>query len=690
MPHQYVTDMDAEDLLHCVTVRARVARGRPTAVRAPELPPGVRFFTAADIPAVNEVDVAGTAVPLLAASRIVYYGEPIGLLVGPDIEDLLVLAGEVQIDYEPEEPVFEPDADDRDHLAAERRITVGEPEGGTTAAYQIVQGEYRTGAQEHLYNEPLAALAAWENGDLVVYTATAWPHHVYHACRAILGGRRRLLVRPTEVGEHLDGKLWQPSLVAARAALAAHLTERNVRLAYSAPEDFLHTSKRAPMFASYTAGLDAEGNLGSLVVRLVFNLGAYPLYARELVDRAAQAAVGSYRVQHVAVTVTALQSNLPPLNAFAGLGSSQARFALESHVARIAELAQVAPHEWKNRNLLKPNERGLTGAGPSQPSILKRVMENCVERSDFERKHAAYELQKKRRTGFTGLGTPSRGIGLATTSTGSGFIGRGEQTVPSRVRLRVEADGGVRLSCPEMVAAPALVVHWRRIASETLGVELKQVTCTPEETRHTPDAGPAFLSRYVTLITAAVETCCAAASKKRARTEPPFEISRSFRLSRSQRWDEERFRGQPFVAQAHGAAVVEVDVDPMTLDVRVRGVWMSLFAGRLIDPRAALQTAERGALQALGWATGEQVTFRDGAVRRGDYERYAPDIRTQNPFLSVTFVHADPKSSPRGVGEVPFACVPAAYAAAVSQATGHYVDRLPVTPRLLDSYLEEE
>jgi CO/xanthine dehydrogenase Mo-binding subunit len=687
MTRDFVTDLSVPDMLHCITVRARIARGRLLAVRPPELPREVRLITAADIPGSNLLTIGGAHLPALADEYISYYGEAVALLVGPELEDLAVLAEGTDIEYEATEPVFEPDADDIDYRAAERTLTRGDAEGELANAYQVVQGEYRTAPQEHMYNEPLAAVALWEDGALVVHTATQWVHHVHRSVRELLGTGQRVAVRATALGEHLDGKLWQPSVVAARAALAARITRRPVRLAYSAPEDFLYTSKRAPMFASYAAGLDAEGNLQCLQVRMVLNLGAYPLFAQELVDRATHAATGEYRCEHLRVQTTALRSNLPPLNALVGLGSSQAFFALESHVARIAELAHVPPDTWKQRNLLVRGDRSATGASLGRSVDAAHLIEDVATRSDFPRKHAAYELQKKRRTDFNALANPSRGIGLAFASQGSGLIGRGESEWPSKVRVRIDTDGSVRLSCPVSDDTHPLARHWRRIVATTLAVDEELVTLDPLDSSIVPDAGPAFLSRYIAVVTRAIEGCCNAAAKKRFRAALPIEASRSYRLPRSQKWDGEAFRGPPFVEQSYAATVVEVDVDPMTLDVRVRSVWISIDGGHIIDSDAAAQTVERGVFQALGWAASEQIVYAAGVIRPGDYERYGPDARAQNPGLEIEFLQVDPRDPPRGIGELAFSSVPAAYAAAVSQATGNYLDRVPVTPALLDTYL---
>jgi len=140
---------------------------------------------------------------------------------------------------------------------------------------------------------------------------------------------------------------------------------------------------------------------------------------------------------------------------------------------------------------------------------------------------------------------------------------------------------------------------------------------------------------------------------------------------------------------SHAAAVVEVEVNPVTVSPAVRGIWLAVEAGRIMNPTEARKTAEMGIYHALGWSSTEGVTFTAGALSRSDYQRYQPQLFTRIPTLWIEFVKNAEKLSAKGLGDLPLSCIPAAYAAAVTQATGEYLDQIPATPRLLRAYMEE-
>jgi CO/xanthine dehydrogenase Mo-binding subunit len=85
-------------------------------------------------------------------------------------------------------------------------------------------------------------------------------------------------------------------------------------------------------------------------------------------------------------------------------------------------------------------------------------------------------------------------------------------------------------------------------------------------------------------------------------------------------------------------------------------------------------------IQALGWASGERLGYEEGKIPAGQFLTYnLPDIR-EIPPIYIDFIFNE-TASPKGIGDVPFNCVPAAFVQAVSQAVDHPFDQLPVTAR---------
>jgi CO/xanthine dehydrogenase Mo-binding subunit len=126
--------------------------------------------------------------------------------------------------------------------------------------------------------------------------------------------------------------------------------------------------------------------------------------------------------------------------------------------------------------------------------------------------------------------------------------------------------------------------------------------------------------------------------------------------------------------------VVEVEIDPVEYTPNIRGVWMSLDGGKILSQRRAWRSMRFSVIQALGWASRERLSYEGGSIPAGQFLTYElPNLR-ETPPIHIDFIFND-GASPKGIGDIPFNCVPAAFVQAVSQAVDHPFDRLPVTAR---------
>ena len=102
----YVCDMTLPDMQYAYMVRSTIARGRIKAIHVPELPEGYYFISAKDIPAQgkNELWMIAKDWRCFAEDYVLYVGETIGLVVGPDRSVLKRLKAQIKIDYEEQTP----------------------------------------------------------------------------------------------------------------------------------------------------------------------------------------------------------------------------------------------------------------------------------------------------------------------------------------------------------------------------------------------------------------------------------------------------------------------------------------------------------------------------------------------------------------------------------------------------------
>jgi CO/xanthine dehydrogenase Mo-binding subunit len=129
--------------------------------------------------------------------------------------------------------------------------------------------------------------------------------------------------------------------------------------------------------------------------------------------------------------------------------------------------------------------------------------------------------------------------------------------------------------------------------------------------------------------------------------------------------------------------VASVDVDLDTGEVRVRDVVAADDIGRVIHPVLAEGQVEGGTLQAIGYATVEEIKLRDGRYLNDRLATYIIPTSLDAPRITTILVEAPFDAVPhgaKGVGELPMDVGAPAVVAAIADATGVWVTDLPASP----------
>jgi CO/xanthine dehydrogenase Mo-binding subunit len=85
-------------------------------------------------------------------------------------------------------------------------------------------------------------------------------------------------------------------------------------------------------------------------------------------------------------------------------------------------------------------------------------------------------------------------------------------------------------------------------------------------------------------------------------------------------------------------------------------------------------------IHALGWASREKIAYAEGQIPDRQFEHYNIPSPRDIPPIHIDFIWND-TAHPKGIGELPFNCVPAAFVQAVSQAADYPFRRVPLTAR---------
>jgi CO/xanthine dehydrogenase Mo-binding subunit/aerobic-type carbon monoxide dehydrogenase small subunit (CoxS/CutS family) len=715
----YGDDVAPRDALLLRVLRTPHARARFTIGDLDPLytahPGLLRVLTAADVPGNNGFGIYPHIKdqPVLAEDRVRYRGEAVLALVGEAAAVRAIAEQEIPIEWRVLEPVagieaaLAPDAptvqeDKPDNVLIRGGLVKGDVEAGFAAADHLVEGAWQTGFVEHAYIEPEAGFARRVGDRIEVTVTTQAPYMDRDETAQVLGiAPEQVRIVPSACGGGFGGKLdisVQPLL-----ALAAWLTGRPVRCAYSRPESMASSTKRHPAKITARAGCTAEGEITAFEFHGDFNTGAYASWGPTVADRVPVHCTGPYFVPNVRATSTAVLTNEPPAGAFRGFGIPQAALAHEALMDMMAERAGVDPLEFRIKNALVA---GLETATSQRLDASVGLVE-CLEKVQpyWEDWRTAAEMRNAVRK------TLKRGVGL-----GCMWYGCGNTSIsnPSTMTVGVAPDGRVTLYSGVADIGQGANTIMVQICADALGIPVAELGYVMGDTDLTADAGKSSASRQTFVSGKAAERAGADLRAQilrltNAGPEARIEIgtNRIAVLDGADRHEinlralpeleggdvlrgsgtfdppttglDENGQGVPYGTYGFAAQVAEVEVDIELGTLKVRRMVAAHDVGRAINPVQVEGQVHGGIAQGLGLALMEE--YLPG--RTENLHDYLIPTFGDMPEIEVIIVEDPEPLGPygaKGIGEPALIPTAPAILGAIHQATGVRMTRLPVTP----------
>jgi CO/xanthine dehydrogenase Mo-binding subunit len=409
----------------------------------------------------------------------------------------------------------------------------------------------------------------------------------------------------------------------------------------------------------------------------------------------------------VRISARATRTNTPPNGAFRGFGAPQVQFAAETHLNRLAETLGISPLEIRRRNVYHVGDTTPTGQVLGDSVAGEEVLERAAEAGEFERLRGRHAEDRARRSGSGAIpGSPLRtgrertatGIGLALAWHGAGFTGSGEVKLASVASLELTGDGRIRILTASTEMGQGTKTIFPQLVADALAVPYDAVELAPQDTAFVPDSGPTVASRTAMVVggllikaarrlRAGVEMTTggtfAATYGAYARANGPLRIDQRFEPYPGVGFDDTTYRGDAYPAFGWAACVATVDVDLDTGEVHVRDVVAADDIGRVIHPVLAEGQVEGGTLQAIGYATIEEIRLRDGRYLNDRLATYIIPTSLDAPRITTILVEAPFAGAPhgaKGVGELPMDVGSPAVVAAIADATGAWIADLPASP----------
>ena len=718
----YVDDLSFPDMLHGVTVRSPVARGKITNITFGGDIPWNEFIvvTVKDVPGANYVALILNDQPYLADGFVNHPEEPVVLLAHRDKYLLEEARRNVQIEVE-EQPAIFSLADSlakkeiiwgEDNVFKKFLVDKGNVDDVWASADFIVEGEYETGAQEQLYIENNGAIAIANAADgVTVWGSMQCPYYVHKALVKLFGlPEEKIRIIQTETGGGFGGKEEYPSLIAGHAALLAWKSGKPVKMIYDRAEDMVATTKRHPSRTRHKTAVTRDGKLLAMEIDFVIDGGAYCTLSPVVLSRGTIHAAGPYVCPNVRIHSKAVATNVPPHGAFRGFGAPQSIFALERHMDKVAQTIGLTPEEFRRRNFIHEGETTATSQVIREHIDMDHLLTHALKLSDY---HAKRERFARENIASNRRFPRKRGIGFASFLHGAGFTGSGEVYLQSVVSAEATAEGKIRILAASTEIGQGTNTIFSQIASETLRVDFDSIEIVQPDTSRVPNSGPTVASRTSMVVGKLVESAVTGLKQtllgsgllpeKYSETEfqkacadyiakfGSLKTSSTYQPPPNVHWDDEKYQGDAYGAYAWAIYVAEVSFDELTYEARVEDFVALQEVGRVLNPVLAAGQIEGGVAQAIGFTLFENVVWKEGRMANNQMTNYIIPTPADIPPIRVFFEenpYAYGPGGAKGIGELPMDGAAPAILNAIENATGVSFNQVPLMPEtLMESFV---
>lgn len=708
---RYAAEHQVAGAKHGVLVTSTVARGRIKQLdtAAAEKAPGVLAIVTyrnspkvpgySDAKASNNPRVEGQEIKIFYDDQIHFYNQPVALAIAETLEQARYAASLVRVAYEqqPHQTDLAANLSKGTEPKKEKDYARGQAYAYRTAPVRLEQ-EYGTPIQVHNPLEMHAAIALWEGNKLTVYNKTQAPKLAQQdLMRMFQLPEENVLVHSPFVGGAFGGssRIWPQETA---AILGAKHVGHPVKLMLRREQEFNLVGYRPRSMQKMGLGASADGALVGVTHEAFGNSSQYEQFAERIVHPTKSA----YRTPNMNTVYKVVPLDVSTPCWTRGPGESSGSFALESAMDELAYALKIDPVALRLRNYAETDPEN------DKPWASKHLRE-CYER------------------GVASFGWSKRNPAPRSTQQGDWLVGQGmssgiykSERQEATAKARLMADGTLIIQSATADTGPGTGTIMTQIAADASGVAPENIRFELGDSA-LPPAPIQAGSHTATSVGSVVHDVCVALREQLqnlARNQsgsalsqvPPTDLvalngelqlaqDGSKRLSYVDILKQQNLpmlevtrqsKGGPELKEHSGksfcANFVEVNVQALTGEVRVRRVVSVVDAGRVLNHTTARSQVLGAVVWGIGQALMEQavIDHRYGNFINHDLAEYHVPVNADMPEIDVQFIDKpDPIISPtgaKGLGEIGLVGFAAAVANAVYHATGTRVRELPITP----------
>lgn len=655
----YFSDLTSANMIYTKIVRSPITKGRIKSLTLEDIPEGYFLFTAADFGEENYVETLDIQTEILASSEIYYKGQPIALLAGSVFTDLLDLEKNIKMEFE-KDPASK--IKEKEYPYAQRFIRNGKaqkPEEFTklfSKKNYDIKGTWTSVLNAPSCNEANGAFCTFDKNILTISTPTQWPKHLQENIKRIFNLKtEEVFIRKTiSSGPHTN-TIWQNTVIAVMASLVAIKTGKTAQLVLSREEHFEYLIKKSPISIKIRSAVKKDGIIEAVQVLIELDSGYHNPFAAEILDRLVIAANNIYSVRNIEIIAKAYESYTPPVSFNIECIDSQAFFAIENQMQKICNVTGFLPDELRMKNF----ERKFSLPFTFTNEKVREAFSAIEKMYDVNRKFISYRMESKnRKIDIKNLHNfPLRGIGVACGFNGIGYFGSNIFACNQKMEATLESDGTLEIHALQPSASTLEV--WKNTAAQILEIDPKQIKLNSIFDINEDLSVPENVYANVSVMTYLLKKCCQDIQSKRFRKPLPITSTKGFTSAQKKVWNKEKFSGSPFFLSSFGAVVLELEINPYTYKIYIKNVKAVLNAGKIGIPKIAENSVKLSIQHAL--------------------TELVVDENLHCDQISVSFIQSD--NDPTQIDGLISRILPAAFTSALSQATGHEINTIPVKPQ---------
>jgi xanthine dehydrogenase YagR molybdenum-binding subunit len=628
---------------------------------------------------------------LLAGPAVEHYHQAVALVVAETFEQARAAAGLVRVAYAASTGEYDL-AKAKDGAKVPKKeedpeSLVGQFQTAFDSAPVKLDATYTTPDQSHAMMEPHASTAAWQGDRLTVWTANQMIDWGKGDLAKTLGiPKEKVRLVSPYIGGGFGGKLFVRA-EALLAALGAKSTGRPVKVALQRALMINNTTHRPATIQRIRIGATREGRITAI---------GHESWSGDLPEGKPETAVnqtrllyaGAHRLTRMRLAVL----DLPEGNAMRAPGEAPGMMALEIAVDELAEKLDM------------------------DPVMFRIVNDTTVDPEKRTRKFSQRRFVECLRSGAEKFGWSRRNAKPAQVREGRWLIGygvasafRNNLVMKSAARVRLDGKGVVTVETDMTDIGTGTYTIIAQTAAEMMGVGLDKVVVKLGDSDFPVSAGSggqwggnsSTAGVYAACVKLREAVCkklglpasaefADGAVRAGTRSVPLREAAATGELVVEDKMEygdlDKKYQQSTF-----GAHFVEVAVDSVTGETRIRRMLAVCAAGRILNPKSARSQVIGAMTMGAGAALMEDLVVdkRIGFFVNHDLASYEVPVHADIPHQEVVFLdETDPISSPmkaKGVGELGICGVAAAVANAVYNATGVRVRDYPVTlDKLID------